>query len=168
MLHSLRCHLSWSAARYVSSSFSILTLGIMHVSCCYPRRLPKLTTVFNVIRIPFPIHILTLSAWRRLPVLSITLGDIMVVNPPCFLLVMDACQTVKGQVVKTRETDTGRWETPVFRLWTDGKRNFPFVQCLQRELSSQCSMWTNGKFFLPLVQDMRGAWTSGKKRKLVY
>ena len=79
---------------------------------------------------------------------------------------MDACQTVKGQVVKVREADTGRWEIPIFRLWTNGKRIFPFVKCLPRELSSHCSMWTNGKFFLPLVQDMRGVWASGKKRKL--
>ena len=79
---------------------------------------------------------------------------------------LDACQTVKGQVVKVRERDAGRWEIPIFRLWTNGKRIFPFVKCLPRELSSHCSMWTNGKFFLPLVQDMRGVWASGKKRKL--
>ena len=69
----------------------------------------------------------------------------------------------KRQMVKMREMVAGRWETQVLRLWTNGKRIFPFVQCLHRKLSTQCSGWTKGKIFLPFVHDMRGVWTSGKQ-----
>ena len=49
-----------------------------------------------------------------------------------------------------------------FRSWTNGKKIFPFVQCLHQVLCSQCSIWTNGNIFLPFVQVMCKVWTNGK------